>query len=243
MGWVGVAAVGALIGSIVTHLVDRRLPGMLARRSPAGAVAVHVETDPTYAFAGMPDWVGCVMVASPGRLATLGAPPDRPCTRMRTWGLERGLADGGSSYFWITLQGRVDVPVVIDGIRPIVCSSVDAEDTDGVALWCAVGGGELGTVDWTIDLDFEVAVPADSGTPRSLTLRKGESVRLAVTAETQHFVEWTAEVLLIVDGARRVIKVDCNGEPFRTCGTKGRQCYEWNGGEWERNDFYESLGQ
>lgn len=160
---------------------------------------------------------------------------------MRLWGLDRGLADADESSFWVTLQGRAEVPVVIDGIRPVILRQVDTSQVDGVALWCAVGGGDLGTVDWVVNLDFPFAAPVTADAPRSLTIAKGESIRLSMMAETEHFVEWTAEVLLIVDGARQVIKVDCNGKPFRTCGTKGRKCYEWTGSQWERNEFYESL--
>jgi hypothetical protein len=66
------------------------------------------------------------------------------------------------------------------------------------------------------------------------SLSKGEAEKLHIIAEaSKQDIEWTVELLTIVNGKRKILTIDDEGRPFRTCGTEGLPTHGWYFNEWQ----------
>jgi hypothetical protein len=136
----------------------------------------------------------------------------------------RGAYDGWYTELEITLVGASSATVVLDDLR---VKTVSRREPTGIALNCLVGGADITPRSLVVDLDFEPGVVTyedDGGEPAgafSFSLVKGEVERFHVRASTSARVEWTAELLLLVDGRRQTIALTDNGQPFRTIWPEG----------------------
>lgn len=115
----------------------------------------------------------------------------------------------------------------------------------GALLGWAVNHFAPGAADITprhlrIDLDgFGVPTTSwvdpegDTITQQRLSLSKGQAEKLLVIASAQSMdIEWTAELLALVNGKRRIFQINDKGKPFRTCGSSGLRAHEWLGSAW-----------
>lgn len=130
----------------------------------------------------------------------------------------------------VTLQGAADSTVLVDGLSVLVVSQ---DEPIGNAFVCPVGGasGSARSINVDLERDGVVTHTADGGEPAnkfSFTLTRGEIETFHITARAERArCEWTAELNLIVDGKRRTVYIDDDGQPFRTCGAEGLP--QWRG--------------
>lgn len=227
----------ALLGAVLGWAANHFLPGLwrqLTRRPP---LHVFVETNPALIWAGSPPWVSTSYVVPDPR--NLGAPPSNFCPDWHDWLRDAGAVPGPSTEAEITLTASGDLTVVVDGFRTRIVRQGDLPPW--THLQCLAGGADI--IPRHVRIDLEAFSPptasfVDSGgspiAAPKLSLSKGEAEKIYLIAEARYTdVEWTGELLVIVDGKRRVLTIDDNGKPFRTCGTEGLRTHRWVGTEWE----------
>lgn len=228
----------ALLGAIFGWAANQFLPSLWRQITRQPMIQVFVEANPAIIWAGAPPWVGASYVLPD--VAGLGVPPSNLCTDWYAWLRGRGAVPGGMTEAEITLTAGTELTVVVDGVRAKVVRR--GQPPAWTHLICGVGGADITPRHLRIELDgFDTPttsfVNQDGQSVRwpRLSLSKGEAEKLYMVAKTRSYdVEWTAEVLAIVNGKRRIFTIDNNGKPFRTCGTEGLPTHVWYGsGEWE----------
>jgi hypothetical protein len=199
---------------------------------------VHVETDPAIIWAGAPPWVGAGFLVPTD--ADVSMPPTQHCPEWRTWIRNLGGVDEAMTQVRVTLSANEDLNVVVDGLRARVHSRKPVPRWRHVI--CAVGGADITPKRAEIALD-DYAQPIirwvnEGGealpTP-TFTLSGSESEMIHVWARSRsEWIEWTAELLLIIDGQRQIIPISDNGDPFITTAAEGAASQHiWAGGSWE----------
>lgn len=219
---IGLLIVGAIIGFVVNELLGRGLRRVLRSRSRRTPLVVHVETDPSIIWAGLPPWIGAGFLVPSD--ADVASPPEH-CPDWRTWALARGGVDEEMTQIRITLTARDNLLVVVDAVR------VKVHHRKASPAWrsivCAAGGASVTPRRGEIDLSlFDPPVvewldeDGDAvGMPTfSLTKSEAEVLHLWVKVAAHEWVEWSAELLVIVDGERQVVPITDKGKPFVTAG-------------------------
>lgn len=217
------AAIGTPVGALLRPGAARleRAARTMWRDSP---LLVHVERDPAVIWAGAPGWVP---LASYFRdVLLLSDPPAGGRLEWLSWVKENGGVDAGLTHLSITLQAKVDVAVVVEGLlvrnrtRPV---------TDGVVVDRPAGGADLLPRHFEVYLDWGpepvVTYVKDGGEASGVPCMKipaGDVERFQIWAQAgQGWHEWTVELLLLVEGRRVVYRIDNNGSPFTTVGPEG----------------------
>lgn len=224
---------GAVVAAVVGAVVNRFAPEVFDRFFPKPRLRVHVETKREVIYAGTPNWVGSGWVI-PGAddPNELGAPPTDTCREWAAWLKPLGAYDGWETEIRVTLVGVGPSSVVVDGVRANIISRRPAT---GIGVSCRTGGADITPRGIEINLDWDpgvVTFPQDQGHGLMISLAAGEVERLHLLATSQDRVQWTAELDLIVDGKRKTVVLDDDGEPFRTCAQGGLPVWAFEGGEW-----------
>lgn len=184
---------------------------------------MHVETDPSIIWAGMPPWIGAGFLVPPD--ADVDGPPLH-CPDWRAWLKERGGIDERTTQVRVTLTAREELLVVIDAIRVRIHERTAAPQWR--QLTCGVGGADISPRRGEIDLSlFDPPavewIDEDGqgvGAPTfSLASGEAEMLHLWANVADDQSVAWTAEILAIVDGKRQVVEVSDGGKPFVTAGS------------------------
>lgn len=250
MDWLWGALAGFGVGAVLAPLVEpwtRRLQRLGRRAAREPALDVHVEWDQAVIWAGWPPWLS-FSYYFPSCL------PDEPPPES---GFEwSGWADryGGFDFMWtmlrVTLVARTDATVVIEA--PVVSQRITDVPPGVGALYPAPGGADVNPRRYQIDLDVGVQAYAqfqNESQPApapSWSLSTGGAEQLTIWARTRDdkLHEWVIDLPLLVDGQRRTVRVDKNGNPFVTVG--GKQPYELlarNGDKWDSwKDWQRSTG-
>jgi hypothetical protein len=231
----GFLVFGAAIGFAVNEVLGRGVRAVERRRARSDPLVVHVETDPSVIWAGMPPWIGAGFLVPPD--ADVASPPAH-CPDWRSWIHERGGVDESLTQLRVTLTARKDLTAVVDGLR------VRVRERRPVPAWrsitCPAGGADISPRRAEVRLsDFDPPIVSwvDEGAPihvPTFSLTAGETEMLHVWAYAgDEWVEWTAELLAIVDGQRKVIEISEGGHPFVTTGAAGASSqHMWL--SWER---------
>ncbi len=225
MAEVGLVLLGAVIGFAVNEALGRGVRALERRQARRDPLVVHVETDPSVIWAGIPPWIGAGFLVPPE--ADVSSPPGH-CPEWRNWARSLGGVDEALTQLRITLTGRKDLLVVVDGLR------VRVHARKAVPPWrlitCGVGGADVTlrraevqltgfdppTFSWLDEGGEVIAAPTFS-----LSGSEAEMLHIWAYAEDE-WVEWTGELLVLVDGHRQVIEVNDGGHPFVTAGS--REC-------------------
>ncbi len=250
MDWLWAALGGLIVGAVVAPFVEpwtRRLQRLGRRVAKEPALDVHVEWDQAVIWAGWPPWLSFAYYFA-GSL-----PPAAPPDSGFDWS---GWADrhGGYDFMWtmlrVTLVARTDATVVVE--IPVVNQTI-AEVPFGVGvLYPAPGGADVNPRRFQIDLDFGERAYArfedegQSAPAPSWSLSKGEAEQSSIWARARddRLHEWVLELPLIVDGQRRMVRIDKGGKPFVTVGDN--QPHEFLarvGHKWESwKDWQQHIG-
>jgi hypothetical protein len=214
--WVLPLGVGTILGLVVERY---RLPlwRMLGRSPDLNA---HVED------LGFPPWIGCRFLV-PASCA-MSTPPER-CVDWWKWARSLGGIDGDVTHLRVTLTGlHDDLTIVVDGIQARVESDRQIRSESWKHLVCPAGGADV--VPRHLEIQFEnfdsptsrwVDPFAESSRPAAFTLKRGEVERIDVIARAvAKDVSWTADLVLLVNGKRRLLPLSKKGEHWRTIGTQ-----------------------
>lgn len=231
--------IGAVIGFVTNEALGRGVRALDRRRAVRGPLIVHVETDPSIIWAGAPPWIGAELLVPPD--ANVSAPPSH-CPDWRRWARALGGVDGNATQLRLTVTARRDILVVVDGLR------VRVHRRSPVPAWrsitCGVGGADITPRRAEIHLsDFNpptVAWVDDGGDPvasPTFSLSGSDAEMLYIWALVgDEWVEWTAELLVLVDGQRKVVEISDRGQPFKTSGSAGAASHHmWvsGGDQWD----------
>jgi hypothetical protein len=222
--------------ALLTWFVSFISPGiwdcLLGRCDP---LAVNVEIDPPVGVNGPSN-----NFLIPKPIHTVSSAPQE-CGSMRRWVRDLGGADAMATNIRLTLQARsnASTDVIVRGKVQILRR---ADNMDGSHVTCEPGG-DLGVPrhvrialdeepsDWTYFVfDRHVNGPA------ALTIGPGESemIDLRVLASKGMYY-WKVKLELLVDGHRKKISIDDDGQPFVTSGViRGRPTYIFRGNIWQR---------
>lgn len=240
--WVeGVAVFVA--GGVAVETGHYYLPRLFNRLTPPAALDVVVVPDPLDYLIGDPDWTyfGFVVSETP---ADIGAPPERPCRNWWRWGRDLGAADANRTEFELVIVGRQDTSVVVQGLEVKV--ALRDEPGGRQVLACPVGGAEGSPRHIRVNLDWpegmtSFVAPGGEGETSDLFLHvaKGHVEKLRVRAETSSsYVEWTGNLVVIVNGAVQRVPIDCAGKSFRTCAANELPHWTWQDGDWKRSGLF-----
>lgn len=223
--------VGAVLGWLISYL----MPGLIRFVTRRGPLDVHVEDDPANIWAGEPPWVGGRYVMPDGDLPD---PPGTFCPEWWAWAREAGGVDADETHLRVSLVGSTDVTIVIDGLRAKIH---ETSQVSGQVAQCAVGGPEGAPRHFQIRLD-DFASPivtyvdefGEYASTPALRVAKGEVELLHIVALAEDArVEWTGELLAVVNGKRQVIPLrPSHGRHFVTSATEGLNARCWMGEGW-----------
>jgi hypothetical protein len=220
--WMLPLGVGTILGLVVEHY---RLPlwRMLGRSPDLNA---HVEDDLAVIYLGSPPWIGCRFLLPTG--STMTTPPER-CVDWWKWAHSVGGIDGDVTHLRVTLTGvHEDLTIVVDGVQARVESERPIRSESWKHVVCPAGGADI--VPRHLEIQFEPFDPptswwvdpfAETSRPAAFTLKRGEVERIDVIARsTAKDVSWTADLVLLVNGKRRLLPLSKKGEHWRTIGTQ-----------------------
>ncbi len=226
-----------VLGAIAGAAVDRLIAVAQRSRNRRNPLYVHIETDPSIIWAGYPPWIGAGYLVPPS--AHIGAAPSDHCPDWRNWIQSMGGVDALLTYVKLTLTARSDVTVVVDALRPRIA------ERRAVPAWrhlqCAVGGAsitprraEVRFGDFAQPVFSWVDQSGDHVSAPSFSLSGSDVEELHLWAwSDREWISWTADLLLLVDGKRRVIAISDNGRPFVTTGVEGAvSTHSWSSGAW-----------
>jgi hypothetical protein len=231
--------VGATLGFFVKEGLGRGVRSLDRRRATRDPLLVHVESDPSIIWAGMPPWIGAAFLVPPE--ADLTSPPS-DCRDWHAWAHARGAVDADESHHRVTLIARRDVLVVVDGLRVRVHRR---EQSPGWrSIICGVGGAGVSPRHARIELSgfdppmtYWIDEDGDQIAPPRFSLSATEVEMLHISANVgDEWVEWTIELLVLVDGQRKVIEISDGGRPFVIAGAAaatGHHMWVSGGSSWD----------
>jgi hypothetical protein len=216
--WVTSTVLASALGAVVTLNVDA-IKEWFSEREP---LEYHVTRGKG------PGWYDLV-VADPSRL-----PPDvgkiKDCDPLRDIGLAAGGVQSEFSNHRVLLRGIAKDGVVITDMRAKITKRAPA--ADGALLFCP-SAGSMEPIGLTFDLTKSDSAPAQRYDPNSyenlnqfadgfaISVAENESVPLMVdTTLPKDAVEWHIEADVLVDGARRKIIIDNEGNDFYSPGRR-----------------------
>jgi hypothetical protein len=227
-----------IIGVIVGWAGTQFLPPLWRRITGRRPVDIHVETDPGVFLAGQPNWdaFGYILPYQPSELEP---PPSEVCRDWHIWATKQAGIPAGWSRVRMTLSGHLDATVLVDQVRIRVHER--RPRSQGAYVRCRTGGADAVPRGFTVDLDndppsvWPVSPGGDpANAPLAVSVSKGEVEIFEVEARaTRDIVEWTAELTVIVNGKRDLLRINDAGKPFVTAGTDGFSPLEWSGNEWQ----------
>jgi hypothetical protein len=123
------------------------------------------------------------------------------------------------------------VDVLIDALRVKVLRR--GEPLEGTNIVCPVGGAEGAPRNIAIALDEDPPTTSYGTKPFLFTLKKGEveAFHILATAELSS-CEWIASLYLLVEGKRKIVTIDNQGNPFKTTSTNRCKEFLWAGNRW-----------
>lgn len=225
---------GTLLLTPFIHPLSKNLEVASRRLYRIKPVHVHVEREPSIVWAGFPNWIGAAVW-----LPSLPSsdPPEGP-TDWHRWAKSIGGTDASITYLKITITCKDSASVVVNPPKVRRDSLPVGNPPKGIIAVKPTGGAavtprriqvglDMGTSNW-LDEDGN-PIPA-----LSLALDPGESEQFYIFASASiGRYEWHLELPIIVDGRRRIIKIDDGGDRFMTHGTDGLTEHFWHNGFWQ----------
>lgn len=166
-------------------------------------------------------------------------PPGEPDAR--GWVSALGAVAGGQQMLALTVQGTGSDTVVLDELHVRVVEKTAPLDWNDFAM--GVGcGGNVETTAFGVDLDAGRPAISPKAGQRDFPYKVSESdpeVFYVFADARAHNVSWYLELEWSSGDRKGTVRVDDNGNPFRTSGNVGRPAYNYplGGSEWRRDEY------
>ncbi len=198
-----------------------------------GPIAVNVTVEPSVFEAGQPAWTPYFYYL-PADLEDL-TPPPADCRERRGWAWQLSGSDADETRVAVVLTGMREHQVSINNIALHVAQVRPL--TGGVVAACPVGGASAEFRGLAVDLD-QRSVQFVDGSSERITLNKGETEAFDIygaVRETDAVIEWWLELDVVDQDERITVRIDDDGEPFRTAGTVAADIpmARWDDGRWQ----------
>lgn len=198
-----------------------------------GPISVNVTVEPSVFEAGEPPWTPYFYYI-PADLEDL-TPPPADCRERRAWAWQLNGSDADETRVAVVLTGMREHQVSINNIALHVAQVTPL--TDGVVAACPVGGASADFRGLAVDLDQRSVQFVDE-TPERITLGKGETEGFDIygsVRESAAVIEWWLELDVIDQDERVTVRIDDDGEPFRTAGAAAADISmaRWDDGRWQ----------
>jgi hypothetical protein len=170
-------------------------------------------------------------------------PPGQP--EARGWVTALGAVAGGQQMLALTVQGTGRATVVLDELHVRVVDKSAPLAWNDFAMGVGCGGG-VETTAFGVDLDAGRPVISPKAGQRDFPYKVSESdpeVFYVFADARAHNVSWYLELEWSSGDKQGIVRVDDNGEPFRTSGNVGRPAYTYPLGasEWGRDESYPDI--
>ncbi|WP_208879633.1 hypothetical protein [Streptomyces sp. PBH53] len=211
----------------VIHPLAKRLELLSRSLYRIKPVSIHVERDPSIVWAGFPNWIG----ASVWLPELPDSAPSHP-TDWYQWARQIGGCDAGMTVLKVTITSRELASVVVDPPKLRYEELAVGNPPKGVIATRPVGGAAIDPRRIQVNLGFGGAMWVNPhGEPieaLSVNLEAGETEQfyLFASAESGRY-KWHLELPVLVDGKRKIVKIDDGGQPFITYGVEGFREFLW----------------
>ncbi|MET9558142.1 helix-turn-helix transcriptional regulator [Streptomyces sp. NPDC006645] len=191
-------------------------------KGAVGGVPVKVSTKP-YAFEDP-----CTQHYLVDRPATrVPPPPNEPDAP--GWVAALGAVSSGSQFIELAVQGTGAETVVLKGLNVRVVGSEAPLAWNDFATGVGCGGG-VTTRAFAVDLDAGRPTVVTKGGQRDFPYKVSESdpevFQISANASAR-YVSWYLELEWSSGGREGTLRIDDQGQPFRTSGAKGRPSYNY----------------
>ncbi|MFC4466051.1 helix-turn-helix domain-containing protein [Streptomyces xiangluensis] len=170
-------------------------------------------------------------------------PPGEPDAR--GWVTALGAVSGGQQMLALTVQGTGSGTVVLDELHVRVVEKTAPLDWNDFAM--GVGcGGNVETTAFGVDLDAGRPAISPKAGQRDFPYKVSESdpeVFYVFADARAHNVSWYLELEWSSGDQQGTVRIDDNGNPFRTSGNVGRPAYNHplGGSEWRRDEYEPNI--
>ncbi|GAA2633543.1 helix-turn-helix domain-containing protein [Streptomyces vastus] len=170
-------------------------------------------------------------------------PPGEPDAR--GWVSALGAVAGGQQMLALTVQGKGKATVVLDKLHVRVVEKSAPLDWNDFVM--GVGcGGNVETTAFGVDLDAGRPAISPKAGQRDFPYKVSESdpeVFYVFADARAHNVSWYLELEWSSGDQKGTVRVDDNGNPFRTSGNVGRPAYNHplGGSEWRRDEYEPNI--
>ncbi|MEV5092999.1 hypothetical protein ACWEQ5_31430 [Streptomyces griseoincarnatus] len=220
------------------HPLAKRIEMYSRRIYGINPISVHIERDPSIAWAGNPNWVGTAVWLPE---LPSGAPPEN-ATDWHAWAKTLGGTDALVAFLRVTITCREPTSVVVNppkvrrDILPV------GNPPKGIISVSQTGGASLTPRRIEVNLDMEAAIWVNEDGRRvealSLLLEPGDSEQFFIFIKaTVGRQQWHLELPVIVDGKREVMRIDDDGRRFILHGGEGMDGHFWVDEKWEIRSF------
>jgi hypothetical protein len=232
-------AVWAAIRSFGLKSASERFETFGRRAVGGHGVRVHVETNPAL----MDTSGGYVPVSFWFAGGDAVSEPRDHAVAWWDWAKSHGGVDVNTSAVQVTIQSTLPRAIVVD--PPTLHSSNLQRPPGFVRTPQGLGGGDVTPRIFLFDLDRPAQPPTyvdPSGKSRgkSFSIAANETERLIIAVTTERDMHcWSVSLPLIVDGKRMDLKVDDDGQDFRTIGESGYETIYWlmSGNGWSSDQY------
>lgn len=172
-------------------------------------------------------------------------PPPPSESEARGWVTALGGVAAGEQMVALTVQGTGEATVVLDALHVRVVTKSAPLAWNDFAMGIGCGGG-VETKSFVVDLDAGSPAVAAKAGQRDFPYKVSESdpeVFYVFADSKAHDVSWYLELDWSSGTKKGTLRIDDNGNPFRTSGNVGRPAYAYPLGdsEWWRDEYEPNI--
>ncbi|MCX5559687.1 helix-turn-helix transcriptional regulator [Streptomyces sp. NBC_00038] len=172
-------------------------------------------------------------------------PPPPSESEARGWVTALGGVAAGEQMVALTVQGTGEATVVLDALHVRVVTKSAPLAWNDFAMGIGCGGG-VETKSFVVDLDAGSPAVAAKAGQRDFPYKVSESdpeVFYVFADSKAHDVSWYLELDWSSGTEKGTVRIDDNGNPFRTSGNVGRPAYAYPLGdsEWWRDEYEPNI--
>jgi hypothetical protein len=215
---------GTALTAVVSWFVTQLVGGLNTRIEAREPLSIVVRDNPA-TIGGFSDQPIYGVIKAD--VTTTGS-PGPGCTGFRDWLKLNGGVDAGETKLQITVQGRLEKPVLISEMRVKVLSKLPL--ITGIAVSC-LPAAEANYRGIEIDLDnapprvkYQLGKKTFGFTVQSSEI---ETFNVVAKAANGHYV-WVIELDVMADGKQRTLEISGPGGSFETTARQWTDNWEWD---------------